>query len=259
MARADKNEKKVIRLAKFERGGSSVVRLKNVMIKYGANVIIDNANLEISEGDFCCIVGANGAGKSTLVRGVLGLVKLSAGEVFCDTSRVGYLPQEAKIDAYFPATVMEIVLSGNLGQMGRRAFYGEVEKARAKESLERLGILDLAESRFGDLSGGQKQKVLLARALVAAQDILILDEPSNNLDHTSRAEFYQTLKDLNSGKSGQKTNDKKNGEKASTKKMTVIMVTHDLDADDLIGNKVVAIKQGQVEVHSTKDFVRSFK
>jgi len=218
------------------------IRIKDVSIKYGTNVVIDNASLEISEGDFCCVVGANGAGKSTLVRGILGLNKISSGNIQCDVSRVGYLPQESKIDMYFPATVMEIVLSGNLGRMGRRMFYSDDEKGRAKKSLETLGIIDLARQKFASLSGGQKQKVLLARALTAAKDILILDEPSNNLDHDSRAEFYQILKKLN-----------------REHKMTIVMITHDLDADDLIGNKVVLIKQGKVSAHKTAEFIRSFK
>ena len=221
---------------------STVIKLDGVTIKYGNNVIIDKASLEIFSGDFCCIVGANGAGKSTLVRGVLGLVKIDSGKVRCDVSRMGYLPQEAKIDMYFPATVMEIVLSGNLGRMGKRVFYGNSEKERAKKSLETLGILELTNKKFSSLSGGQKQKVLLARALVAARDVLILDEPSNNLDHTSRAEFCQILRKLN-----------------REQKMTIVMITHDLDADDLIGNRVVSIKQGQVKSYKTTEFLRSFK
>ena len=218
------------------------IELSHVTIKYGKVAVIQQANLEIKEGDFCCVVGANGAGKSTLVRGILGLKKIESGKIKCDTSRVGYLPQESKIDMYFPATVIEIVLSGNLGRMGRKLFYGASEKERAKKSLDLLGMLDLAEKRFTSLSGGQKQKVLLARALTAARDILILDEPSNSLDHDSRAEFYKILKKLN-----------------REHKMTIIMITHDLDADDLIGNKVVSIKQGQVSMHKTADFLRSFK
>ncbi len=220
----------------------AAISINDVSIKYGTNTVIDGASLEILEGDFCCIVGANGAGKSTLIRGILGLNKICAGNIQCDVSRVGYLPQESKIDMYFPATAMEIVLSGNLGRMGRRVFYGEVEKERAKKSLETLNIANLAKQKFASLSGGQKQKVLLARALTAAKDILILDEPSNNLDHDSRAEFYQILKRLN-----------------REHMMTIVMITHDLDADDLIGNKVILIKQGKVSAHKTAEFIRSFK
>jgi len=218
------------------------ISLDRVTIKYGANEVISDARFEIMSGDFVCVVGANGAGKSTLVRGILGLTKICAGESKCDISRVGYMPQEAKIDLYFPATVMEIVLSGNLGRMNGKVFYGEEEKMRALKSLKLLGMADLAAKSFAELSGGQKQKVLLARALTAAKDILILDEPSNNLDHKSRTEFYQILKDLN-----------------HEQKMTIVMITHDLDADDLIGNKVVSIKQGRVEMSKTAEFLRSYK
>ena len=218
---------------------------KNVSINYGQNKVISSASFTIDEQDFVCIVGANGSGKSTLVKAILGLIKLNSGRImFGDNIKresIGFLPQDVKTDLNFPATVFEIVLSGTLGRLGIKAFYRKEDKIKAEEALRQLGVLKLKNASFSDLSGGQKQKVLLARALAATSKVLILDEPSNNLDYRSRKEFYEALKKLN--KAG----------------LTVVMITHDLDADDLIGNKIISIKETKVECLLMSDFLRSYR
>ena len=224
---------------------NSILTVKNLTICYDRNTVIRGANFEVEKGDFMCVVGANGSGKSTLIKTVLGLVKAKSGEIIRNeklmSGGIGYLPQEMIIEQNFPATVLEIVLSGMLGRMKGKLFYGQDEKNNADKVLNSLNIGKLKEKSFSELSGGQKQKVLLARALVANPDLLILDEPSNNLDHKSRGKFYETLKSLNG-----------NG-------MTIIMITHDIDADDLIGNKVLAINGGEVKCSTTKDYLRSYR
>ena len=221
------------------------VAVKKLTLCYGAVKVIDSASFEVERGDFVCIVGANGSGKSTLVKAILGLLKPSEGKVSLGNEirreSIGFLPQETKTDLNFPATVYEIVLSGTLGRLGARMLYRKEDKERAMEALKRLGIAKLKEESFTSLSGGQKQKVLLARALAATSEILILDEPSNNLDHKSRKEFYETLKELNAAG------------------LTIIMITHDLDAEDLIGNKIVSIREGEVECLPTEEYLRRFR
>ncbi|MBQ9017671.1 metal ABC transporter ATP-binding protein [Candidatus Saccharibacteria bacterium] len=218
---------------------------KNVSINYGSNKVINSASFVIDEQDFVCIVGANGSGKSTLIKAILGLIKPKAGTISfgegIDQRSIGFLPQDVKVDLNFPSTVLEIVLSGTLGRLGMKAFYRKSDKLKATEAMKRLGIAKLQDASFPNLSGGQKQKVLLARALTATSKILILDEPSNNLDYKSRKEFYDELKNLN--KSG----------------LTIIMITHDLDAEDLIGNKVISIKESKVECCSTSDYLRNYR
>ena len=218
---------------------------KNVSINYGSNKVINSASFVIDEQDFVCIVGANGSGKSTLIKAILGLIKPKAGTISfgegIDQRSIGFLPQDVKVDLNFPSTVLEIVLSGTLGRLGMKAFYRKSDKLKATEAMRRLGIAKLQNASFPNLSGGQKQKVLLARALAATSKILILDEPSNNLDYKSRKEFYDELKNLN--KSG----------------LTIIMITHDLDAEDLIGNKVISIKESKVECCSTSDYLRNYR
>lgn len=221
------------------------ILVKNLTLKYGKNKVINSADFEIFEQDFVCVVGANGAGKSTLIKAILGLIPFKTGQILFGENisrrEIGFLPQEAKIDLNFPATVFEIVMSGNLGRMGKRIFYRKDDKERAVEILKKLGILKLKNMSFFELSGGQKQKVLLARALIATSKILILDEPSNNLDFKSRKDFYKILKDLN--KAG----------------LTIVMITHDIDADDLIGNKVISIKEGDVILEPTAKFLGRYK
>lgn len=221
------------------------ILVKNLTLKYGKNKVINSADFEIFEQDFVCVVGANGAGKSTLIKAILGLIPFKTGQILFGENisrrEIGFLPQEAKIDLNFPATVFEIVMSGNLGRMGKRIFYRKDDKERTVEILKKLGILKLKDVSFFELSGGQKQKVLLARALIATSKILILDEPSNNLDFKSRKDFYKILKDLN--KAG----------------LTIVMITHDIDADDLIGNKVINIKEGDVILETTAKFLRRYK
>ena len=225
---------------------AEIIKLEKLSLGFGENIVIRDASFSLESGDFACIVGANGAGKSTLVKAILGLIRPLSGEINylngLAQTQIGYLPQETRVDSNFPATVEEIVLSGCLGHMGWKPFYCHKEKQHVKRSLKTLGIEDLAKKRFVDLSGGQKQKVLLARSLSATTKMLILDEPSNNLDHKSRKDFYRTLKTLN-----------------REHKLTILMITHDLDADDLIGNKIIAIKEGKVSLSSTKDYLEELK
>lgn len=222
-----------------------LISAEKLTLAYGENKVISSADFEIKSGDFVCVVGANGSGKSTLIKAILGFIRPKSGKIHYASdlakTEIGYLPQESKIDPNFPATVYEIVLSGTLGQLGLKPFYRPENKTRALDALKSLRIEKLKSRSFGDLSGGQKQKVLLSRALAATSRLLILDEPSNNLDHASRHEFYEILKNLN--RSG----------------LTIIMITHDLDADDLIGDKVLALKNGEVSSFLTADFLRSFK
>lgn len=220
-----------------------LITTEDLTLAYGDNIVLDHLNLKIYHKDFICIVGANGSGKTTLVKALLGLLKPATGTIIYHHLRqnhIGYLPQENKISPIFPATVQEVVLSGNLGRMRHRPFYRPPEKHLATKYLKKLDLFHLKNHSFASLSGGQKQKVLLARALVATSELLILDEPSNNLDHASRQDFYHTLRTLN--QSG----------------LTILMITHDLDQNDLIGDKVLAIENTTATLTSTADFLKGF-
>ena len=202
--------------------------VKNLTLGYEKENVIENISFTVNEKDFIIIVGKNGAGKSTLIKGILGLIKPKSGSINFDKSLnqklIGYMPQETKVSQSFPASVMEIVLSGRINKMGLRPFYNKEDKIKAIDAVKILNIYDIKNKSFQELSGGQRQKPLLARSLCATDKLLILDEPSNNLDQTSREEFYLLLMKLN----------KELG-------ITIIMISHDNDLDKLLGTKILRI------------------
>lgn len=221
----------------------SIIEVKNLSLGYNNKTVLKNLNFNIEENDFLCIVGPNGSGKSTLIKGLIGLITPIKGKVIYKNLKqnfIGYMPQEVKVDSNFPASVYEIVLSGTLNKLGIKPFYGKKEKEKANEALKILNIGNLKDKSFTELSGGQRQKVLLARSLCATSKLLILDEPSNNLDSQSKKELYKTVIDLN-----------------KNNKITVIMITHDLDHDNLIGNKILSLREDNIFYGSTEEFVRS--
>jgi len=219
-----------------------MIELNNVTLGYDDHIVLKDINMEINDKDFICVVGPNGSGKSTLVKGILGLIKPLKGKIKYNSLKrnfVGYMPQETKVDNNFPASVFEIVLSGALNQIGFKIFYTKKEKELAEKNLKLLNIYDLKNKNFCDLSGGQRQKVLLARAITSTKKLIILDEPSNNLDSVSKKDLYNTIVSLNKDHN-----------------IAVIMITHDLDHDNLIGNKILSLREDEMYFGPTEEFVR---
>ena len=198
-----------------------MITCKNLTLGYDNEVVTENVNFRVNEGDYLCIVGENGAGKSTLMKTLLGLTPLLGGEILYEDgmkkNEIGYLPQQTVVQKDFPASVWEVVLSGNLSRLGHRPFYGREEKERAKKNMERMSIEELKDRSYRNLSGGQQQRVLLARALCATSKMLLLDEPVTGLDPKVTADFYELIKRLNRG----------NLKKAS-EPITIIMISHDI-------------------------------
>lgn len=216
-----------------------MIEAKNLKIGYDNHIVLENVNFTINEGELVIVVGPNGAGKTTLIKAILGLVKPLSGSINFNGLKqnfIGYMPQETKVDSNFPASSLEIVLSGTLN---KTLFYTKKEKKLALDNLKLLGISNLKDKSFSELSGGQRQKVLLARSLCSTEKLLILDEPSNNLDSESKKDLYNIVTELN----------KKKG-------ITVIMITHDLDHGNLIGNKIISVTDGTVKEETKEDFLR---
>ena len=194
---------------------TDLIVCQDVSLGYEGQSVLTHLNLHIKSGDYLCIVGDNGSGKSTLLRGLLGLLPPLSGEIRrvpeLERGAVGYLPQQTRAQRDFPATVLEVVLSGCLNRRGLRFFYSSAQKSEALMNLGKLGVLELKDESYRDLSGGQQQRVLLARALCAARRLLILDEPITVLDPAAAQDLYKTLRYLNQEEG-----------------MAIVMVTHDL-------------------------------
>ncbi|MBR5938564.1 MAG: ABC transporter ATP-binding protein [Clostridiales bacterium] len=194
----------------------SLLAVKDLSLGYDSHAIVENLNFQVEKGDYLCIVGENGSGKSTLMKTLLRLQSPIKGEILkgdgLSANDIGYLPQQTVVQKDFPASVREIVLSGFQGKMGLRPFYSKEEKKRAEESMEKMGITHLSDKCYRELSGGQQQRVLLARALLAARQVMLLDEPVSGLDPKVTSEMYDLIESLN-----------KEG-------MTIIMISHDIAA-----------------------------
>ena len=226
--------------------GKNMVQIKcnDVSLGYDGKNIVEHLDFEIESGDFLCIVGDNGSGKTTLMKALLGLKKVSSGSIdFADRAtgrRLGYLPQQSDERSEFPATVEEVVLSGLVGSLGTKCFFSRSGRKTARENLYRLGISDLAKKPFSKLSGGQRQRALLARALCAVEDMILLDEPVSGLDPAATEDMYELICELN----------KNHG-------VTVIMITHDIDAAVRYANKVLYIGKEPSFFTSVDEYVAS--
>ncbi len=206
----------------------ALLTCRDLSIGYEGKEVIGGLGFEVCEGDYLCIVGENGSGKSTLMKTILGLNPPLSGSIETGDglkqNEIGYLPQQTDVQRDFPALVSEIVISGCQNKQGLRPFYSKEDKARAKAMIEKLGLAPLAKRCYRELSGGQQQRVLLARALCAAEKIILLDEPVSGLDPLVTAEMYELIESLN----------KEDG-------ITVIMISHDIDAAMKYANKILHI------------------
>lgn len=180
---------------------------------YEKTAVLDSANLQIVEGEFIGIIGPNGGGKTTLLKLMMGFLAPQSGSIrlFGETpaamrQRIGYVPQVSQTDRAFPITVFELVM---LGHITKRLFYPPHAKERTLQILDELGLLPHQSKAFSSLSGGLAQKALLARALVSEPDLLLLDEPTANIDPASRSVILKKLESLKG-------------------KKTILLVTHDL-------------------------------
>ncbi len=213
------------------------VILTNVSFSYSGRSVLENVNLNIKHGDFISIVGPNGGGKTTLLKILLGLLRPDKGKVriFNNTPkkarlRVGYMPQYAYLDMQFPVSVMDVVLMGRLGtHPGGR--YSKQDKKIAESALKEVKLDNLQTRPFNELSGGQRQRVLISRALCCEPNMLLLDEPTANIDPEIEKTLFDILKDLN-------------------RRMTILMVSHDLGFVSQIVKSVICVNR-KVVVHPT--------
>ena len=208
-----------------------LIKVNKLTFRYEARDIEDtlkNVSLSVNEGDFLCIVGENGSGKSTLIKCIVGLNKVPEGAITIN-EKIGYLPQKTEIQANFPASIEEVVLSGTISNNIKKIWYTKEDKEKAIEIMKELDIYEIRKKCFRDLSGGQQQRVLIARAMCATNKIIVLDEPTNGLDPNIARKIYETLKKLN-----------------KKRKLTILMVSHDIERAVKYASRVIEIKNGKV-------------
>ena len=194
----------------------SVIKIRDLHFNYGDVPILEDINIDIHQKEFIGMVGPNGSGKTILLKIILGLLAPDHGTVEVlgkppvqSVKNVGYMPQFAPFTRDFPISVEETVLMGRLGKTSSMGFFSKEDKQLAAESMEAVEVLDLRKRSIGSLSGGQLQRALIARALTCNPEIMILDEPTANVDMKVEKDIFDLLKRLN-------------------EKITIIVVTHDI-------------------------------
>ena len=214
-----------------------LVELHDASIGYDDSAVLTNVGMTIDTGDFTAIVGPNGAGKSTLVKGVLGLVGLTAGTLalfgapasqFRERWRIGYVPQRQTIGGPIPATVGEVVSSGRLPRSGVLRLQSTADRAAVNDAMTKVGLIHLAKRPVHQLSGGQQRRVLIARALAGEAELLLLDEPTAGVDVEAQAALVDVLGELSNGG------------------VTIAVVTHDLEPFAAHLTRVLWVSRGQI-------------
>lgn len=221
----------------------ALIKASNLSVGYRGVAVCDNISFEVEKGDYLCIVGENGSGKSTLVKTILGLIPPIKGKIIkgneLNQNEVGYLPQQSESSAIFPASVDEIILSGFQGRLSKRFFYSKKEKELAVKYIEKMNILPLRKKLFSTLSGGQRQKVLLARAMCACERLLLLDEPVTGLDPLAQKDLYRMISRIN-----------------QEDKTAIVMISHDIENVLEYANKILYIGN-EVFYVKKEDFLKS--
>ena len=193
---------------------STLLTIENLTAGYENKVVLKDVTMTVDENDFIGIIGPNGGGKTTLLKVILGLLKPFSGRVDFSPgnlrlNQIGYMPQVAQGDTLFPVTVEDVVLSGMMLNKGATGRMGKNEKERASGMMDELGLTPLAHQALNELSGGQLQRVYLARAVTGSPRLLLLDEPATFVDNSFEADFYDKLRVLNT-------------------RMAIMMVSHDV-------------------------------
>lgn len=193
---------------------SRIVELENISFSYQKQQVLEAVSLHLNSGDFAALIGPNGGGKTTLIKIILGLLKPDSGRVnFFDgmngREKIAYVPQFANFRRDFPITVLETVKQGCLMQNGWRGLFTRYDMQAVQQAMHETYTWEMRERPISDLSGGQLQRVLVARALAGQPKLLLLDEPTANIDERSEKDIFELFKELN-------------------QRMTIIVISHDI-------------------------------
>lgn len=212
----------------------SAADLDKVCFSYQDTLVLKDITFAVSPGEFVGMIGPNGGGKTTLLKLIMGFIKPLSGaiRVFGEPpasaqQQIAYVPQSLRFDKQFPISVFELVLGGRLSRLPWYGMFSKADKEAALAALECVGMADFRNRSFGNLSGGQAQRALIARALASEPHLLLLDEPTASVDAQAESDIYAILKDLQG-------------------KITIIMVTHNLQAAIELVERVICVQQTAV-------------
>lgn len=210
------------------------IAIKNLSFSYDTIPVLERVEGVIHKGETVLFIGPNGGGKTTLLRLLMGFLEPAGGEILVEGKKpfdirpkMAYVPQFVKSDKEFPISVIELVLQGFLNKLSFWGRYSKEEIKKAEEMLERLGISSFRNAAFGDLSGGQAQKALLARALVNHPEYLFLDEPTASVDREAEESIVTLLKDLKG-------------------KCTQVVICHDFEVALKLADRVLCVQREAV-------------
>lgn len=221
--------------------GGPIVRLIDVWVWLGDTLALRDVSLDIERGRFIGLMGPNGGGKTTLLKTIVGLIRPDRGKVILQSpvgKTVGYVPQEEYIDPEFPVTAYDVVEMGLYGSLGVFPRTTGKHRAQVQRALDLVGMSEHAGRGIGTLSGGEKQRVSIARAVVGRPSLLLLDEPTTGVDADARDDFYRTLQTLRRSLS-----------------LTIILASHDIEAVPTQVDEVVCINQ-RVYVHAAPEEIK---
>lgn len=217
-----------------------LVKLENVWVYHDSIPVLEAINLSIESNDFLGIIGPNGGGKTTLLKVIMGLIKPNRGTVTVlgmsperGRKHIGYISQLNLFDRDFPISAFEVVLMGRYNRTGLIRGYNEDDKKAAVAALKTVGMLDYKDRQVGKLSGGEQQRVFIARALTTNPKLLLLDEPTASIDPTMQAEFYELLDKLKDN-------------------MAIVLVSHDISAVSIYVNEIACLNH-QLFYHGSKE------
>lgn len=217
-----------------------VVKIEDLWVYYDGVPVLEGINLSVEQDDFLGIIGPNGGGKTTLLKVILGLITPSRGKVLVlgktpekSRNRIGYVPQYNLFDHDFPVSVWEVVLMGRFGRAGLFKRYSRQDRKVTQRVLETVGMINYKDRQIGKLSGGEQQRVFIARALVAEPRLLLLDEPTASVDPAMQTELYELLERLK-------------------QRMAIVLVSHDISAVSIYVDKIACLNC-QLFYHGSKE------